>query len=164
VYEALMEPDQFGALPRPLPPDFEPPPVPHSVSLPSAGAPFLAHFRLFYGALQTSTVREVHAEDSIQIVQLWRVNPLWTEQEVRSAYPTLASEEVRKLVGTPFMEEGLRTIVTFTLRRIPNSRAEYSSLSLEQRGLPEQSYPIVKQHWGELYFEPLKAYLASTPR
>jgi hypothetical protein len=162
VYEALMEPEQFGALPRPLPPGFEPPPVPHSVALPSAGEPFLAHFRLFYGALQTSTVREVHAEDFIEITQLWRVNPRWTEQEVRSAYPTLASEEVQKLVGTPFMEEGLRTIVKFTLRRVPNSRAEYAYVSLEQRGLPEQSYPIVKQHWGELYFEPLRAYVAST--
>jgi hypothetical protein len=161
VHEALVDPAQFGAFPRPLPPGFEPPPVPHSVSLPSAGEPFLAHFRLFYGALQTSTIREVHTEDFIEIVQLWRVNPRWTEQEVRSAYPTLAQAEVERLVGTPFMEEGLRTIVTFTIRRIPNSRGEYSYVSLVQRGLPEQSYPIVKQHWDELYLEPLRAYLAS---
>jgi hypothetical protein len=161
VYEALMDPEQFGALPRPLPPGFEPPPVPHSVSLPSSGAPFLAHFRLFYGALQTSTVREVHTVDSIEIVQLWRVNPQWTEQEVRSAYPALGQAEVEQLVGTPFMEAGLRTIVTFTLRRVPNSREEYSYVSLVQRGLPEQSYPIVQQHWMELYLGPLRAYLAS---
>lgn len=164
VYEALTDPEHFGAFPRPLPPDFEPPPVPHSVVVPSAGEPFIEHYRLFYGSLQASTVREMHSDDRIEVVQLWRVNPMWTAEEVASAYPDLDTADADAMVGTPFMEPGLRTIVTFTIQKVSNPLADYAYVSMVQHGLPETSYPIVKQHWNQLYFDPMKAYLeAETP-
>ncbi len=159
VYEALTIPEQFGAFPRPLPPDFESPPIPHSVAVPSAGEPFVAHYRFFYGNLQTSTVSETHSDESIEIVQLWRVNPTWTAEEVASAYPELAQAEADAMVGTPFMDPDLRTIVTFTIRKVANPITDYVQVSMVQRGLPALSYPIVKQHWAQLYFDPMKAYL-----
>lgn len=163
VYEALIDPDEFGAFPRPLPPDFEPPPVPHSMAIESAGEPFIRHFRLFWGGLQTSTVSESHEPDRIEVVQLWRVNPTWTEAEVRMAYPDMADTEVAALVDTPFMDPGLRTIVRFTIERVANPNADYSYISMVQYGLPEVSYPIVKLHWSQLYFDPMKQYLEQAP-
>ena len=159
IYEALTDPEQFGAFPRPLPPDFEPPPVPHSVAVASAGEPFIEHYRLFYGSLQTSTVSETHSDDRIEVVQLWRVNPMWTAEEVAQAYPDLDAAEADSLVGTPFMEPGLRTIVTFTIQKVDNPITDYAYISMVQHGLPETSYPIVKQHWNLLYFDPMRAYL-----
>lgn len=159
IYDALTDPQQFGALPRPLPPDFEPPPVPHSVAVPSAGEPFIEHYRLFYGALQTSTVRETHTDDAIEIVQLWRVNPAWTEADLALVYPDLPQAEIDAMLDTPIMDPGLRTIVTFTITRVNNPLADYGYVTMVQHGLPERSFPLVKQHWSQLYLDPLREYL-----
>lgn len=163
VYAALTDPEQFGAFPRPLPDGFEPPPVPHSVAHPSMGAPFLGHYVLFYGALQTTTVREHREANRIEIVQLWRVNPVWTEPDLERVYPDLSDAQQTAMIGTPIMPEGLRTIVTFKIHRMDNALSEYSYVSMVQHGLPRTSFPLVKHHWPELYFLPMKTYLESQP-
>lgn len=160
VLAALLDADQFGALPRPLPPGFEAPPAPHSVRRPaSATSPFVDHYVLFWGLLEASTVRVSVGPQTIEVVQLWRVDNQWSERDIRDGYPDIAASELSARVGTPIMPEGMYSIVTFRLRTDGDS----TRITMVQRGSPPFNKPVFAVHWQGLYFHPLKKGVEASP-
>lgn len=156
VLAALLDADQFGGLPRPMPPGFEAPPAPHSVRRQAApGSPFLDHYKLFWGLLSAATLRVDVRRDSIEVVQLWRIDNVWSERDIRDGYPEIGAEALAARVGTPIMPDGAHTIVRFTLR----SDGELTRLGVVQTGTPEFNRPIFAIHWQALYFRPLREFL-----
>jgi hypothetical protein len=153
VLAALLDPDRFGSLPRPMPPGFEAPPIPHSVrNAASAGSPFVDHYVLFWGLLKASTVQLSVDADSIELVQLWRIDNVWSERDIRDGHPDISDDDLAARVGTPIMPEGMYSIVTFELR----SDGPHTRVTMTQKGSPAFNEPVFAVHWQGLYFMPLK--------
>ena len=158
VLSALLDASQFGALPRPMPPGFKAPPVPHSVRLaPTAGSPFLDHYRLFWGMLQAATLHVRVRGEAIEVVQLWRINGMWSERDIRDGYPNIGAAELKAKVGTPIMAPRLYTIVRFHLKAVGNE----THVRMVQTGAPAFNKPIFAAHWQGLYFQPLAKFLSA---
>lgn len=158
VAAALLDAQTFGALPRPLPPDFEPPPAPHSAHIdPVPGATLLDHYALFYGVLNATTVSMQSTAEAVVVDQLWRIDNVWQAQDIRDGYPSWSDEEVEARVGAPIFEPGYYTSVRFTI----TEREGRSRVTVEQTGVPEFNVPIFTAHWRGLYLDPLAESLAS---
>lgn len=153
VLAALLDAEQFGALPRPMPPGFQAPPVPHSVrTSASSTSPFVDHYVLFWGLLKASTVSVAIDGGAIEVVQLWRIDNTWSERDIRDGYPDMADDELAGHVGQVVMPDGLYSIVTFTLR----ADGDDTRVTMVQKGSPAFNEPIFAMHWQGLYFHPLK--------
>lgn len=157
VAAALLDAQTFGALPRPLPPDFEPPPVPHSTHIDAVpGAALLGHYSLFYGVLDATTVSMVATADAVVVEQLWRIDNVWQAQDIRDGYPSWSDEQIAEYVGEPIFEPGVYSSVRFTI----TEQEGQSRVTVEQSGVPEFNVPIFSAHWQGLYLQPMAAYLS----